>query len=586
MQLQHAAGPPAAPAPAAPARAGPTLNVEAAAWALVLAAAAAWRLPGLGRALPATAEALRARAVWEFAHGVVPAGWTGDLTDGIAALVVRAGGDGLGWVRLPAALCGLALVAAPALLRPWAGRGVAVLAAVLLACSPLAVAASRTAGPDTAALFAGLLLVWLAFRIGEAGDARALPLLGTVAGIALTTGAVAVALALIVAAWVAVEVAWLDRRAVAARWRRALGERTLLLQSLALALPGLALGLLRFGAGPERLSLPALADWSGAAAPDAPLPWHGPLVVLAAYEPLALALGAAGFVVVVVRWRRRGAGAVTAFQRLLVVWAALALPLTLVALDRRPGQLVLLLLPLVFLAADLTLRALSSLRFFNPRESGLPLLPLAVIAGYGALQVLAWTNAVEVPRGEAARLVLLVFVGAGLVYWVLRQSPPAVPGVLVVGAWLLVGWVPVHGAAAVAFAEGNELLRGRPRPEQAAVGRGIDDALAMGRTVAVERGLAEALAWVLRGREVRVFTGLPPTGWGDVLLIMPQLQGDPTLTPPRSVGQVEERWYPETWDTLGAVRWLVYRIPWEPVDVLTGVIVERVPAPTDARPRP
>lgn len=573
-----AEAPPEVSAPLRPARpARLTLNVEALAWAVVLAVAAAWRLSGLGAAPPATTEALRARSAWEFAGGTVPAAWPGDLASALAALSIRAGGDGIGWVRLGPALFGLGCVAALALLRPYAGRAAVLLGALMLAASPVAVASARTLNPDSAGLLCGLLIVWLALRIGEDGDTRALPLLGAVAGIALTTSAVAVALGLIACAWVGVEVAWLDREGPARRWRQALRDRRLVGAATLFALPGLALGVIRFGAGPDRLSLAAFGDWAGPP-PDAGavLPWHAPLAVLVGYEPPALVLGVAGALLAGARWRRNGAMAVTPFERLLLVWTGGALCMTLGALHHRPGQVLLLALSLMLLAARLTVQALPSLAAFRWRESGLVLLPAGLILGYVALQFLAWAHLGVIARNGALGVIVLLAMCAGLVGWALKASPPAMPGMLVAAAWLLLGWLAPHGATAAAHRNGNEILAGqRPLPQQAALVRALNPALDDGRDVAVERSLAAALAWELRGRGVRLYTGLPPRS---ELLVR---RVDPTApagyVPAGPPAAVEERWYPAGWNAIGAVRWLLYRERWGPAQTLAGEVLQPAP---------
>ena len=554
-----------------------TLNVEAVVWAVVLAVAAMWRLLGLGSALPATAEAVRARLAWEFARGSIAPGWPGDLASALAALVIRTGGDHIGWVRAGPALFGLGCVAALALLRPYAGRATALLAALLLATSPIAVAASRTLSPDTAGLLCGLLIAGLSLRISEDGDGRVLPLLGATAGIALTTGAVAVALMIITAAWIAVEVAWLDRSEVAARWRQAVTDRGLLRSAVLLALPGIALGLVRFGAGPDRLSLAALSDWSGPI-PDSAisLPWHVALTALLAYEPLALLVGGAGAAFIARRWRREGAGAVTPFDRLLLVWAAGGLFFTITALHHRPGQLLLLALPLMLLAARATVQALPSLASFRVRESGLLLLPVALVLGWLALQMVSWANAGGVPRNGALGAIVLVAISAGLVFWAVDLSPRAAPGVLVAGAWLLLGWLGPHGAAAVAHRNGDEPLTGqRPVQQRAALVRGIDYVLDSGYHLAIDRRLAAAMAWELRGREVQLYTGLPPQS--DLVVRVVEQPRAPVAdyVPSGVSAPVEERWYPSGWNTVGFIRWLVFRDRWGPSRTLTGEMLTR-----------
>lgn len=574
-----------APAPTSPASiersvpaGGLRLNVEAAAWAAALLIAAAWRLLGLGGLLPGTRESVRAFGAWQFARGGAPAGWAGDLASALAALTVRLGGDSIAWVRLWPALFGLGSVAALALFRPYAGRAVPLLGALLLASSPVAVAAARTLSPDTAGLLCGLLILWLALRVGEEGDRRAVLLLGAVGGVALTTSAIAIAIALIAAMWVALETAWLTRSDAARHWRDAIADRALLGQALALALPGVALGVLRFGGGASRLALPAFADWAGADRDAAlALPWHTPLTVLIGYEPLVLVLGIAGIASLIARWRRAGVGALTPFERLLLVWAVGGALLTLAVLHQRPGQVLLLVLPLALLAATATAGFLPALTRFRPRESGLPLLPVALVLGYATLQALAWGRAGVAPNKDVLATVGLLAFAAAVTIWALSQSRAALSGALVAGAWLLFGPLGLHGVSAVGFRGGAEFLTGqRPLPSRAALVQVIRQARDGGQDIAVDRALAAALAWDVRGVQIRTFVGLPPE---NADLTVQQVIDTGAVTDAAAAGgasiPVEQRWTPEEWNFFRAVRWFVNREPWGPADTLSGQAVQR-----------
>ncbi len=562
--------------------AGATLNVEALAWGLVVLIAAAWRLPGLGESSPMTAESLRARAAWDYARGAAGGAWVGDLASAAAALAIHAGGDTIGRVRLPAALFGLACVPALALLRPAAGRAVALVAALLLACSPVAVTSARALDPDTAGLLCGLLTVWLAWRIGERGDGRLLPLLGLVAGLAFTTGAVAAAMMIIIVAWIGVETTWLDRREVGERWRAAVGDRGLAGAAVALALPGLLLGVLRFGAGPDGLSPAALTGWAGLPAGGTAWPWHAPLTLLAAYEPLVLSLGLAGAVGVIVRWRR-DAASVTPFERLLVVWAGAALVLSVVALHDGAGQLMLLALPLMALAASATVQAAPSLAALRPREIVPAAAAVGLTLGYAALKYLSWANLGVIPDTKAWGALALVIAAVLIVALVLRRTPAATEGTAVAACWLLLGVVSLHGVSAVAYAHGVEPLRGgRSVAPAAALWRGVEAAGAEDRPLAVERRLAAALAWDLRNVDARPYVGIPPeTGFVLRGPDGPMTDGAVALGP---VATVEERWYFPSWNTLGALRWMVYRESWGPARVISGQVVQS--ADKNASPAP
>lgn len=562
--------------PAADVSSGLTLNVELVAWTLVVTIAAGWRLLNLGDAIPGTAEALRARMAWEFAQGSVPAGWTGDIGTAVGALWVKGGREQLGWLRLAPALFGLGCVAALALFRPYAGRAVPLLGGLLLAISPLAVAGSRAVTSDSAGLLCGLVLLWLVIRVSEDGDVRVMPLLGATAGAALLTSAIAPALALVAAAWVAVEVFWCDRQDVRGHWRSVFSDRRLLVQALIPAVPALALAVFRFGAGVERLTIPAFADWSSASSgAGAAIPWHASLTWLAAYEPLTFILGVAGAITILDRWERGGTVAVSPFERLLVVWAGLGLLMSLGALHARPGQALVVALPCLLLAANLTVRTLPDIAKLRPVTTGLPLLPVGVIAVFLLLRSLEWADQRTIPHQDAVAALALIGVCVALGVLALYQSPAAArAAALVLGAWLALGWVDIHGAAAVSRRGGNEMLTGeRPVAERTALVRIIEDRAASGSDVAVDRDLAAALAWELRGRDLRLFTGLPPAS--DTLVVLAAASATAGYEAVTGAIGVEERWYPSEWNTAGVLRWLVYREAWGPVDRVTGQVLQR-----------
>ncbi len=561
---------PTAPGGGSAARLGPSLELLL--WLLLLAIAAGWRLIALGAVPAAAPEAMRARAAWDAAHGHLPADWPGDLTTALAALTIRLGGDGLGWLRLWPALCGVAAVAAVALFRPYAGRALALGGAALLAVSPPAVAAARTLSPDSAALLLSLVALWLILRLSLDGDARALPALAAVVGFALGTGALVLAPVIVAGVWLAAEPAG-NRQAVVQRWQVAWQQRRIRLAAAALFVVGLLPAVLRFGAGPDRLALAGLYDWS---AFGAPLPWHAPLTLTALYELPVLILGVAGAVVTAHAWPR-GEATARPFERLLLVWLVAGAALTVAGLRARPGHLLVLSVPLAFLAAVATLRALPSLARFRLRESGIVLLPIPVLLGFAALRLLSWARMGTAPPDEVPGV--LAVLGAALVLagYALARSPAALPGALTAAVWLLGGWTLLNGAAGVAFHNGNEPVRGsRAVPERSALVLAVERALTAGRSVSVERPVAEALAWDMRGRSIPVHVGLAPDV--DVAVIRVDAQAGYPATAPGAV-TVAERWYPAAPDLLGYVRWLVSRRGWGEVEPLRARVVAPSAAP-------
>lgn len=166
------------------------LTVADALLGLVLLAAALLRLANLGHLPLSDAEATQALAVWRFWQPdtslVVPGSPTYfSLTAGLTQLF----GFGDAVMRLIPALFGLGLVYLPWLLRHRLGTQGALVTAVLLTISPLNTLAARTAGGDSIALFALLLLLIAFIRYQETAATRWLNTLFAALALGLTSSA-------------------------------------------------------------------------------------------------------------------------------------------------------------------------------------------------------------------------------------------------------------------------------------------------------------------------------------------------------------------------------------------------------------
>jgi hypothetical protein len=546
---------------------GITLNLEVAAWVAVLVAAALVRLVDLS-ALPLRPdESLRARAAFDFARGNVTADWMGDLTSALTALAFRALGDGDTTARLAPAILGVLGVAALALYRPLVGRAAALVGALLVTFSPVAVVAARSQGPEAAALPLALLLPPLAGAIWLKGQTARLPLLGLVVGAGLGTGALVPAMAIVVIAWLAIELAWLDGRATLTPLRPPrLSPGMLALGVLALA-PGLALAAVRYGAGPDRLSLSAMRAWNGPpllARP--PETWHYALDVLIAYEPLVAVLGLIGLVLVIRRWRIATASG----GRLPAVWATVGAVVVGFWLHRDPAQLQLLTVPLALLAGSATVRLSAGLTASHLRRLGLPLLALVPAVGLFLVMASHWAYENWITGGEVVAVLLVVLGGIAATAAVARLIRAPTAALALIAAWLLLGGAMLHATANAAYGGRTEILTGqRTRVESAAIVRGLEAAAQPGATVWVERRLWPALAWPLRERAVARFVETPPDAPAAIVVT-----GNPRIDPgDAGMGvPVAERWAPGRWDLLGILRWWVYRTPWGTTDLLRGAV--------------
>ena len=166
------------------------LTVADALLGIVLLAAAVLRLINLGHLPLSDSEATQALAVWNF--------WRPDtllIAPGspayfsLTAWLTQLFGFSDGLMRLIPALFGLGLVYLPWLLRHRLGTQGALVTAVLLTISPLNTLAARTAGGDSIALFA-LLLLFIAFiRYQETAATRWLNTLFIALALGLTSSA-------------------------------------------------------------------------------------------------------------------------------------------------------------------------------------------------------------------------------------------------------------------------------------------------------------------------------------------------------------------------------------------------------------
>ena len=304
---------------------------------LILLAAALMRFASLARLPLSDPEATQALAVWQF--------WrpeTAVLTPGspayfsLTSLLTQLFGFGDNIMRFIPALFGVGLVYLPWLLRHRLGTRGALVTAVLLAISPLNSVVSRTAGGDSIALFA-LLLLFIAFiRYQETAATRWLNTLFVALGLGLTSSAVfysgfvtlllawfihaRLGLSLFVAGW--------HVQPTETNWRRgtAVGAIVfILLSSFFLLLPS--------GIGASARLLGEWFQWFGGT------PTLDPLLAFVRYEPALVVIGIVA-----------------------ILWAILrSQPLALFAVYWLSSSLILLLLQRQFMANGLLLTLPSAL---------------------------------------------------------------------------------------------------------------------------------------------------------------------------------------------------------------------------------
>jgi len=556
----------AVPAVAPAAVAGFSISMETVVWLAVIAIAATLRLARLEH-LPLTIdESVRALASWQTADGHVPANWSGDLTQAVTSYLFAIFGAGDQLARLTPALLGCLAVGLCWPLSRYVG-GSALVAAVLLAISPLLVFASRSGLPYAAGAALSMGMVVALFAFLKSRSPVSLFALAMTAGFALGSDAIATSTAIVVVVFLALEATTFRSPAVGEALAEVRRSRALALSALLVFVAALELGVTRFGTDVDRFSLPGLRLWTGMFdLPRDSLPWHFHPNVLISYEAPALILGAAGFVWVLYRWVRAGTEGAPLFQRFLVVWASVAALIIAVVTRREAGQVVLLLLPLALLAGCWLETLVAEINLASLVRSLPFLVPVLSAVSYLVLVLTDWARNGNVgakggPFDEPATLILVAG-GSIALLWLAWSSlgRRAITSYFVLGSLVSLVFL-VHGVTSVAYGRGSEFLaservdRQVPRLEKqlASVGG------AQG-TVAADMSFLPALGWYLRDVPGLVFTFSPPTEAKAYLAVA----GKPAPDGYRvdRTWPIAQGWVPRTIDGLDWWRWLVYREPY------------------------
>ncbi len=471
-------------AAAAPARlAGFSVSMETVVWLAVIAVAAALRLARLEH-LPLTIdESVRALGSWQTADGNVPDGWSGDLTQAVTAYLFAIFGAGDRLARLAPALLGCLAVALCWLLARYAG-GAALVAAILLAISPLLVHVSRSGLPYSAGAALSLAMVVALLAFLKSRSPVSLFALAMAAGLSLGSDAIATSTAILLLVFLALEAATFRSPAVV----EALGEvrrnRALMLSTLLIFLGALELGVTRFGTDIDRISLPGLRLWTEMFdLPRDSLPWHFHPGLLISYEAPALILGTVGYLWVLYRWVRGGAEGVSLFQRFLIVWASGAALIIASMTRREAGQLVLLLLPLALLAGSWLEAVVSELNLGSLVRSLPFLTPVMFVVGYLVLVLTDWARDSNVgvkggPADEPGTLILVVG-GAIALLWLAWSylGRRAITGYVLLGSLVSLVFL-VHGATSAAYGRRAESGGLQRQKDQQKDGGGRGDGVA------------------------------------------------------------------------------------------------------------
>jgi 4-amino-4-deoxy-L-arabinose transferase-like glycosyltransferase len=489
------------------------------------------------------------------------------MTQALTSFLFAIFGAGDLLARLLPALLGCLAVALLWPLARYVG-GSAIVAAILVAISPLFVHVSRSGLPYAAGAALSLAMVIAFFAFLRSRSPVSLLAIAVTVGLALDSDAIATSTAIVLLVFLVLEATTFRSPEVGEALADLRRSPALIVSSVLIFLAALELGVTRFGTDVDRFSLPGLRLWTDMFdLPRDGLPWLFHPGLLISYEAPALILGTVGFLWVLRRWVTAGTEAVPLFQRFLVVWAGGAALIIALVTRREAGQLVLLLLPLALLAGcwlEVVLRGLS----LASLARSLPFLaPVLFAVVYLGLVLTAWASDDSSvggkggPADEPATLVLVA--GAAIVLLGLAWSylgRRAIASYLVLGSLVSLVFL-VHGATSVAYGRGSEFLAGERLDRQAPrLEKELASMAGEQGAVAADVTFLPALGWYLRDVPGLVFTFSPPTEAKAYLAVPGQ---------PAPVGYRIERtwpiaqgWVPDAIDGLDWWRWLVYREPY------------------------
>lgn len=331
------------------------LSTEVVLYGLVLIAGGAPRLFGLGSIPLNPAESALAFSSWTILRGPGPIDWSAPAYQSLSALAMWFFGGDDAIPRLVPALAGLATILLIWQLRPLIGRPGALLAAVLIALSPLLTQASRQSSGDALAIAAALGLTVIWFRAGPAPRPVAVAAAGLLAAILLLSGPTGVSIAIALVIYLAV--ASFTRERLSAVWQpiEGIGREpvlTIVLAGVSLtAIVALATAAL---AHPTGFGWTSLVAWLGtfdlgASGQATGLGWIGLLFSDPATCVFGLISGASAIRALSRGWTP-AAGRSAGLGLWLIVWAGFGLITASLAPGQVSSQAVVPIVPLALLA--------------------------------------------------------------------------------------------------------------------------------------------------------------------------------------------------------------------------------------------
>jgi dolichyl-phosphate-mannose-protein mannosyltransferase len=539
------------------------VQVEDLAWPVVIAIAALTRLPALAILPLSLSDSARAYSAWQVAAGRQPQIWSGDFVQTLTAAIFKFGGAGDARARATSAVLGIILVGALWLYRPLIGRAPALLAAILVALSPICVAVSRSVSGYSAGIVFVVLLAALILDFVERPRPAPLAWIAGLLGFGFSTDASFLVFLLTALLFCLIEGFWLHREELTAAGTFLRDHQGVLRSSALIALSGLLLSTTRFGIATDRLRSGSTLSWSQAFNPPAfAPPWHFPIDALLAYEPIVFLAGIAAALYLAIHARR---APISIVERFLLYWAAAALLFSLVVSRQEAGQLPLAIVPLTILAAIAAVRCLGRVRWGLLQQTIAPSL-LAFPAFVYVLFVLESTTAnTQLSAGQTVSLAFLFLGGLGLIAIAAYWARDAAPAYLTICGLVLATIFALHTTSRVGFALGDEFLLGSvATPQAPALGADLAGiAPNLSGVISVDPALASPLAWYSRGNTlVRFQTPSPAAAVIVQPVDAPQVPGYTAYIAQSETGRA---WYPGRIDPSGVMRWLLYRQAWQQV---------------------
>jgi hypothetical protein len=311
-------------------------------WSGLLLLALVLRLSGLGEIPFSDHEAYQALGALAASDSQSPF-WTTPLPAPNPAYQVLAGwlfqlfGSSDVMARIPSVVAGLALVLTPLLLRRRFGAGLALSIGFLFCVSPVLLTISRSAGGESLALL-GIAGAFFAVIGGVSGSSeKRAALAGAGLGLALASGSSGyTALLALLLTWIMIRRLAPDQE----QWP-GFNHRNLLVSALLSAL------ILVSGFGMDWHGVAGVGEgfadwlhgWSSAGQVNAP----AFLAMMFSFEPLVIFFGTAGILLAFTRRLDR-------IDRFMVIWTGWALVLNLLRIGRGAGDIVWVILPLIWLA--------------------------------------------------------------------------------------------------------------------------------------------------------------------------------------------------------------------------------------------